>query len=290
MKSKLNFLKNINFNLEILHKGKPKFVLIFLTFLCLFSMGFHYLRQDDAISLTEAAGYVVVPLQKGIDGIGSFFYSITEERLKLDEANDRISELEAQNEALMEENKQAKATQYELIRLQNLLDLKDTYSNYETVGASIIGTNSSNWYSSFTIDKGSKDGLAIDMNVIAKGGLVGIITEVSANHATVTTIIDDFSNVRGMLQSTNDACFVSGDMSLIQDGRIHLIHMDKSFDITRDNVIVTSNVSDKYLPGIVIGYAEDITLNDDKLTKSGYLVPAVDFAHLKEVLVITTLK
>jgi rod shape-determining protein MreC len=53
---------------------------------------------------------------------------------------------------------------------------------------------------------------------------------------------------------------------------------------------VTSNISDKYLPGILIGYTKDVTLDANNLTQSGYLVPAVDFEHLQEVLIITDLK
>ena len=51
-------------------------------------------------------------------------------------------------------------------------------------------------------------------------------------------------------------------------------------------MIVTSNISEKYLEGILIGYAKDITLDSNNLTQSGYIVPAVDFKHINTVLVI----
>ena len=49
---------------------------------------------------------------------------------------------------------------------------------------------------------------------------------------------------------------------------------------------MTSNISDKYLPGILIGYISSINKDANNLTKSGYITPAVDFEHLEEVLVI----
>ena len=56
-----------------------------------------------------------------------------------------------------------------------------------------------NWFSTFTIDKGSKDGIAADMNVMAGSGLVGIVTEVGPTWAKVRSIIDDSSNVSAMV-------------------------------------------------------------------------------------------
>lgn len=61
-------------------------------------------------------------------------------------------------------------------------------------------------------------------------------------------------------------------------------------DLKDGDRIVTSNISSKFLPGILIGYAADITTDQSRLTKSGYLIPAAHFDSLQEVLVITTLK
>ena len=55
-------------------------------------------------------------------------------------------------------------------------------------------------------------------------------------------------------------------------------------------MLLTSYISDKYVPGILIGYVTGITDDANRLTKSGYVMPVVDFAHLEEVLVITKLK
>ena len=86
------------------------------------------------------------------------------------------SALKEQVASLTEENTLLQQDKYELNELRGLLELDEEYGDYNKIGARIISRDSGNWYSSFVIDKGSNDGLADDMNVIAGGGLVGRIT------------------------------------------------------------------------------------------------------------------
>ena len=192
---------------------------------------------------------------------------------------------------LTEENTRLRSEQFELERLRSLYDLDLEYMQYHKIGARIIAKDSSSWFSVFRIDKGSDDGIKEDMNVIAGGGLVGIVTDVGANYATVRSIIDDSSRVSAMAQQSGDSCIVAGDLQLFKDGRLKLSYMEKDDDIKDGDMIVTSNISGKFLPGILVGYATDITVDyNDNLTKSGYLIPAARFDRLQEVLVITDLK
>ena len=126
--------------------------------------------------------------------------------------------------------------------------------------------------------------------LLVNGGLIGIVTDVGLNYATVRTIIDDSSNVSGMSQRTGDICNVAGDMELYEQGRLGLDHIRKESDIESGDRIVTSNISEVYLPGILIGYAENVVTDANNITKSGALIPAGTFEGLQEVLVITQLK
>ena len=132
--------------------------------------------------------------------------------------------------------------------------------------------------------------MRVDANVIAGGGLVGIVTDVGAHYATVRSIIDDVSRVSGMAQQSGDSCIVAGDLTLFEEGRLRITNIADQGDIKNGDRIVTSNISSKFLPGILIGYATDITVDSTRLTKSGYLVPTAQFDTLQEVLVITQLK
>jgi len=94
-----------------------------------------------------------------------------------------------------------------------------------------------------------------------------------------------------MTMSTSDRCIVAGDLRLIDEGKLQFIHLkDKDDKIQEGEKIVTSDVSEKFLPGILIGYVSEIKEDPNNLTKTGTLTPAVDFEHLSEVLVIKELK
>ena len=81
------------------------------------------------------------------------------------------------------------------------------------------------------------------------------------------------------------------DLELMQQGVISFSQLlDSAGAVAVGDKIVTSHISDKYLPNILIGYINDISLDSNKLTKSGTIIPAVDFEHLEEVLVILELK
>lgn len=93
-----------------------------------------------------------------------------------------------------------------------------------------------------------------------------------------------------MAQQSGDSCIVAGDLTLFGEGRLRITNIATDGDIKNGDRIVTSNISSKFLPGILIGYASDITTDSTRLTKSGYLVPVAQFDSLQEVLVVTQLK
>ena len=268
-----------------------KYLLFILTVLCTGLMLMTFSTNIFNKPLNAFVGYVVVPFQQGINSVGNWLFHRSEELVQIRTLLDENEALKQQVDELTIENTQLQQDKYELNTLRELFELDSEYDEYEKIGARIIARDSGNWYHSFTLDKGSDDGLMVDMNVIADGGLVGRIVAVGPNWSKVTAIISDNSNVSGEVLSTGDKLIVSGDLEAMQDGVIRFSQLLDTADAVSDGgKIVTSNISDKYLPGILIGYAKDITLDSNKLTKSGYVTPAVDFEHLDEVLVILQLK
>lgn len=267
-----------------------KYILIGLSALCLLFIATSFFTDKLTTPLRNAVSTVVIPVQRGMNYIGLWVsdkYDAVQEISMVLEENKTLQE---QVDNLTEENNQLKQDSYELDRLRQLYELDEKYPGYTKVAARVIGTTSDNWYSTFTIDKGSDDGIEKDMNVIAGGGLVGIVTEVGNNYALIKTVIEDNSYVSGMLIDTGDSCIVKGDIELMDSGLIHLQGFAGDITVRNGDKIVTSNISDKYLPGILIGYTKDVTADSNNLTQSGYLVPAVDFGHLQEVLIITEKK
>ncbi|MBQ1189748.1 MAG: rod shape-determining protein MreC [Lachnospiraceae bacterium] len=268
-----------------------RYFLIGLSIFCICMIGITSLKGSLLNPLRSAVGYVLVPIQSGVNAVGGSIYEEATNIRELKTALEENERLQARVDELTEENTRLRAEQLELERLRNLYELDTQYMQYNKVGARIIAKDTGSWFSVFRIDKGSADGIKENMNVIAGGGLVGIITDVGANYATVRSIIDDSSEVSAMAQQSGDTCIVSGDLKLFNEGRLNLGYMEKDDDIKDGDMIVTSNISGKFLPGILIGYATDITVDySDNLTKSGYVIPVAQFDRLQEVLVITDLK
>ena len=237
------------------------------------------------------ANVTVIPLQQGINQVGGWLGDMSDNFETLKQVRSENEKLQEQVDSLITENNYLQSERYELERLQELYQLDSNYAEYEKTAAHVIGKDSGNWFSTFTIDKGSMDGIEVDMNVMAGSGLVGIVVETGPTWAKVRSIIDDSSNVSGMVLSTSDRCIVSGDLSLMSDGQIRFEQMENNENqVSVGDQIVTSYISDKYLQGILIGYVSEVTVDSNNLTRSGYITPAVDFKNIQEVLVITATK
>lgn len=207
--------------------------------------------------------------------------SLAEENEKLKE---QVDELKVKNSNLVQDQEEAE-------RLRALYNLDQEYSEYEKIGAQVIGKDAGNWYSTFIINRGSEDGVETDMNVIADGGLVGIVTGTGAHWATVRSIIDDSSNVSASVTSISQNCMVTGDLEMMDEGKIRFIQLtDKENQVQEGDKVVTSSVSNKFLKGILIGYISEVQDDSNNLTKNGTIIPAVDFSDIQEVLVIKQLK
>ena len=269
-----------------------KYLLTILSIICIMLLFFSYSTGFSGGPLETIANHIFIPMQKGIDYIGS--------SIAISSADTKTrKELVAENEALQAQvsDLNAKISNMELKldelkELQNLYELDQSYYDYKTTGARIIGKSTSNWFNTFTIDKGTKDGIKVNMNVIADGGLVGIVSSVGDSYAVVRSIIDDTSNVSATISSTEDNCIVSGSLEKMTSNNLILLsNLDDSEDkVAIGDMVVTSNISDKYLPGILIGYVSEVNKDENDLSKSGTVTPVVDFKHLSEVLVIKQLK
>lgn len=238
--------------------------------------------------LKNMAEFVFSPMQRGLNQIGSFMVQQKDYFDSMDELRAENETLRDKLEDLTSENSILKLELYELDNLRELYELDNKYPSYEKTAARVIAKDGNNWFQTFVIDKGSEDGIEVDMNVIAGGGLVGIVTSVGKHSSTVTTIINDTSNVSGMMLSSSDSCIVRGNLQTMTEEQV--ITFDSLYDredlIAVGEIVVTSNISEKYLQGILIGYVTSISVDANNLTKSGTITPVVDFEHLEEVLVI----
>lgn len=268
-----------------------RYVLLILTCICVILMVLSFTTNILSIPLNAISGYTIVPFQKGLTSVGSFLVERTENIKRLEELTAENEELKKQIDELTKDNTLLQQDKYELTKLRELFELNAAYEDYDKIGARIIARDPGNWYSSFVIDKGTNDGISIDCNVIAGSGLVGRVTDIGPNYAKVVSIISDNVNTSGMTLSTEDNLIVTGNLEMMKNGYIEFSQLADGEDkVGVGDKVVTSNISDKYFQGILIGYIDTINIDSNNLTKSGTIIPVVDFKHLEEVLVIKDIK
>ena len=265
-------------------ENNKKLFIILATIFCLAAALFTVNRVKPTF-IENTFGFIITPVQKFNTSAVAWF------RDKADYFNG-ISELQDENEELKRELEETKIelNRLEMVQQENdsltgLLDVRSRYSQYTMVAANIIAKDTGNWYDAFTIDKGSKDGLAKDMVVLTGEGLVGRIRQCGYNYAIVTSIIDDTDAISAKSLRTDDLGYISGDLS--NKGMCKMEYIDNTAEITEGDEVITSNLSEIFPPGITIGYIQEVSSDSSALTKQAAVKPAVDFKHLDSVMVIT---
>lgn len=268
----------------------PKIIYICLSVFCVLLVLFSFKFSDQFSSVKTMFGDFVTPMQKGINSVGSsisgtfdLFHSKESLLAENKELKDKLDSLSYNNKILVSENN-------ELENYRQLVNLNKKYPDYPKVAATVISRDGNNWFNVFYIDKGTEDGIDVDMNVISGNGLVGIVSEAGKHYAKVRSIIDDKSNVSAMFEKTGETCIVKGNMESIYNGYIDVEMISNSAKIKQGDEVVTSHVSDKYLQGLSVGYVKDIKTDVATLTKTAHLTPSVNFDQLQYVLVITQKK
>ena len=233
-----------------------KYWLLILAIICIVLMGLSGFAESGKGPLSWAAGYTIVPMQKGINRVGMWIGDVSENFATLQEIKKENKELKSRLEEMTTENNRLQQNSATLERYKELYKMDQNTADYPKVAANVIASENSNWFSKFTIDKGSNDGIREDMNVLSGTGLVGIVTEVGPK--------DGLLKFEQLANNENE--------------------------VAVGEQVVTSNISSKYLQGLLVGYISEVNVDSNNLTRSGYIIPATDFKELQEVLVITTTK
>lgn len=206
-----------------------------------------------------------------------------------------FDEMKQENEQLKKELaelqsaiRQAEFDSEENKRLRELLALREQRRDLTFESALIIERDISNWASVLTINKGTLCDIAVgDCVVDSTGNLVGIVTEAGLNWATVRTILDSDSGVGAQVFRSGSNAVAQGEFALMSTGLLALNYLDSTSDVMTGDLIVTSGLGD-YLPSqIVIGYVEELRMNDDGLSRYAVLRPEMELEELTQVFVVT---
>lgn len=206
----------------------------------------------------------------------------------------RYEALLAENEALKEEiasmedvARQADSVSRENERLRKQLELKSTHEDYKLVDAYIIGWSSSDYESTFTINRGTSAGLSTNMCAItANGEVVGLVTEVGVNYAVVKTVLDSTLEISGTISTSGYNGMVKGGYISGNDTLLQMNYLPSSAIIRNKDQVVTSG-STVYPRGLIMGYVVDAGFEETGVAKFALLDPAADITSLEQVFIIT---
>ena len=188
---------------------------------------------------------------------------------------------------LRQNEHQAQRDREENALLRELLNLQAQRRSFVFESATILEHSNTNWTSTLTLNRGTNHGIAVnDCVVSAEGYLIGVVSEVGNNWASVLTVIDTDTELGALVFRTSEIAVAEGDFSLMNEGRLKLTYLPESAGLLSGDYIVTSGLGGYYPSNLVIGTVESVKVDDDGLAPYAIIVPMVDFDALTEVFVI----
>ncbi len=228
---------------------------------------------------------VIAPAQAVVtnisSGVNDFFAYFTDNKVLREENNEMAQRLAA----LQEEVYRLQAEAQENERLKELLAYKEQKEeNYELVLAGVIARDPGNWYKTLLVNKGTVDGIAINMPVVNHDGLVGIVTGVSKNTAEILMLLDSEAAVGSRIFETRVTPGVVEGTG--RSDYLRMINLPHDVEIGLGQTVVTSGLGEYYPKGIRVGTVAEVILEPNGLMKTALIKPFVDFARLEEVFII----
>ena len=231
---------------------------------------------------------ILTPLRTGVQ-------SLTRQAQQVYNYIFRYEALEAENELLktqiaemMEEARSADAISRENDRLRALANLTAAREDFTTVDGYIISWSSNDWSHSFTINRGSLDGIEPGMCAItANGEVAGLVTEAGPNYAIVKSVLDSSLEISATVASSGYNGIVQGGYLSGEEGMLRMDYLPSSAVVRNRDQVVTSG-STVYPRDLVLGYVIRAGFDSSGVAKYAILEPAVDVGQLEQVFILTS--
>lgn len=235
----------------------------------------------------KAVQTILTPIRSGVSAITRqveryYDYIFGYEALEAENRylKQRIAEIE-------DEARDIASLERENERYKELLNLSEENIDYQFCSAYIVSWDSSSWKSSFSIGKGTNSGLDTGMVAVTENGqVIGLITEVGSNWATVTTVLDSSLEISASISSSGYTGVVQGSYTTQDSGLLRMNYLPNEAVLRNNDQVVTTG-STVYPKGLILGYITDAGVDDTGVSKYAMLEPAVDFGSLEQVFIIT---
>lgn len=238
----------------------------------------------------QIVGTITAPVQSLTSGLSGSITGFLDQFLRASEISQENEQLREENRKLIEQMADYENYKHENESLKEQLGIQEENPQWETMTASVIGRDPSDQFYSFTIDKGTLDGVSYQDPVITADGLVGIVSEVGPVFAKVTTILDVRLNVACQDVRTQDVATISGDIEMAQQGKCKMSLIPRESGIAKGDIVQTAGTSGLYPQGIVVGRVSDVGFEPQGTMMYAVVEPANDIKSIKDVVIITSFK
>lgn len=265
-----------------------KVLLAFLAFL-IGIMIYSVTKGGYTISGVSFINSFTKPFRSASNGISSKMEGTVDRMRNADDYYEENQRLKAQIGELNQKLTDYEALREEVEELRKFVIIKEEHPDYEiSQPADIINYVTNDPFRSFTIDKGSAEGIKVNCPVVTAEGLIGITVEVSEHVSTVRTILSpDLSVAAASASNSTNQGIIEGRVLSAEDGNTRMIHVSTSNTLKEGDLIITAGSSGLFPKDYAVGKVLSISLDPSGLSYNAEIEPCVDIRRLSSVTVIT---
>ena len=243
-------------------------------------MGYHSLSKNIVGTVTLPFRFVITSIGNGFEGFGRYFQSVN----AVHERNEALqSELNEANQRLEE----AKILEAENERLRAYLGMKEKYPSFTMEEGMVVSYSSTNYMTSFTLNKGTLHGIRVNMPVVTVDGIVGCVTEVGLNWCMVSSVIENASSVGAYIPRSGATGIVTGDASMKQEGICRMRYIENDADIQVGDRVLSNGNGVVYPADLPIGEVISVEVDEYSRARIANIKPYVDLNDLRYMMIIT---
>ena len=251
---------------------------------------FLILRGGEGVSVGEnAIGSVLTPVQNAFSSATKWVRDLFQGHHDYNDLLANYEQLSLENQQLSLQVQSAEEALQENERLRVLLDAQERYESLDPIYAKVIARDPGQWFDTFSVNRGTSDGVSEGMAVVTGDGLVGRVYEVGLNYAKVLTIIDSRSAVSCLIERTRDNGVMRGQITdSSQNAECYVYYVQNIANIVPGDTLITSGTDSLYPKGLPVGTVNAVSRETDSSGLYVIAIPAVDFQHIEEVLILRT--
>ncbi len=237
--------------------------------------------------LTSVAGVIYKPFQKAATYIAEKTEDWKGSFVSSSEYKKQVAELESEVEVYNAQLVDYERTKQKLEAYEEFLEVKEDNPDYEFVPASVVSRNTADVYDSFTLDKGTSDGIKVNDPVIYGNNVVGLVKDVGITTCVVKTILDPSLNISVYEIKSRENGYSNTTAALSYEGLCKMSGLSKETAVAAGGIVCTSGLGGIFPRDLVVGTITAVKNESTDISVYGLIEPAVDVRSLNDVFVIT---